>query len=110
MKRRLRKKKRVGEFQEFGFEVSFDTPLNLTVHEHNTILGEFITQAIEANGLQFGGGGDTRWKGFVTLNKPRGSVTEHHRKLVHNWLDRNPKISNFSVGALRDAWHGWDDD
>ena len=110
MKRRIRKKKRLSEYQEFGFEVSFDIPTGLSVVDRNAILDDFITQAIEANGLQFGGGGDTHWQGFVTLNKRRGSVIEQHREPVRNWLNRNPQISNVSVGDLRDAWHGWEDD
>jgi uncharacterized protein len=110
MKERLRKKRRVGEFQEMGFEVSFDIQKDLTVIEKNTIHEDFITQAVEANGLQFGGGGDTHWKGFVALNKSRGSVTLHHRETVRRWLEENLKISNIRIGELRDAWYGWDSD
>ncbi|WP_415407921.1 YggL family protein [Sulfurovum sp. CS9] len=108
MKKRLRKKKRVGEFQEMGFDVSFDIQKGLTVSEQNAILDDFITQAVEKNGLQFGGGGDIHWQGFIVLNKSRGSVSIHHRKIVQKWLEKNPKISNPHIGELRDVWYGWD--
>jgi len=35
MKKRLRKKKRVGEFQELGFTVSFELDPNMTTAERN---------------------------------------------------------------------------
>ena len=110
MKKRLRKKRRVGEFQEMGFEVSFNIQKGLTVSEQNAILDDFITQAVEANGLQFGGGGDTHWQGFIVLNKSRGSVSAHHRETVRSWLEKNPQISNIRIGELRDVWYGWDSD
>ena len=108
MKKRLRKKKHEGEFQEFGFEVSFGLLADLAFEERNAVLDAFITEAIEANGLQFGGGGTTTWEGFIALDKPRGSATEDHRSVVTAWLEKNPKIVNVQVGELRDAWHGWD--
>ena len=110
MKKRLRKKRRVGEFQEMGFEMSFDIQKGLTVIEQNAILENFIAQAVEENGLQFGGGGDTHWQGFIVLNKSRGSVTLHHRETVRRWLEENSQISNIRIGELRDVWHGWDSD
>ena len=110
MKKRLRKKKRVGEFREMGFEASFDIQKGLSVSEQNAIVEDFITQAIEANGLQFGGGGDTHWQGFIVLNKSRGSVSGHHCKTVQRWLEKSPQISNIRIGELRDAWYDWDSD
>ena len=108
MKRRLRKKKRVGEFQEFGFEVSFDLSVGLGQSERNTLINRFITEAIEANGLQFGGGGDQHWQGFATVNRTRGSATEQHRQAVYRWLKKEGNVGNIHVGTMRDAWYGWE--
>ena len=73
MKKRLRKKLHRGEFQEFGFCVSFDLVPGLAVEERNQVLDEFIDM-IEKHGLQFGGGGRDTWEGFVGLHS-RGTET-----------------------------------
>jgi len=106
MRKRLRKKKHVGEFQEFGFELSFDIPEGLSIDDRNAVLDEFITDAIEANDLQFGGGGGgSTWSGYAILDRPRGSTTEAQRQAVLKWLEENPKVSNVMVGELVDAWY-----
>ena len=56
VKKRLRKKRRVGEFQEFGFGAGFRFSDLLTMEARNNLLNRFIEEAIEKNGLQFGGG------------------------------------------------------
>ena len=107
MKKRLRRKKRVDEVQEFAFEIRFGMDPDLTMDQRNALLDEFVTQPIEANGLQFGGGDDNTWEGVVALDKPRGPATEEHRRAVRNWLERNPNISNVRIGEQRDAQYGW---
>jgi uncharacterized protein YggL (DUF469 family) len=108
MKKRLRKKKRVGEFQEFGFKLGFEMDATLSNEERNALLDAFIKEAIESNGLEFGGGGSgSVWDGFAAANRHRGSAAERHREAVRNWLEGNRKITGFWIGELRDAWHGW---
>jgi uncharacterized protein len=107
MNRRLRKKKRLGEFREFGFLVRFRFAAKLSMDERNALLDDWIRSAIEANGLLFGGGGrNSHWEGFVTLDR-RGSATEGHREAVNRWLKSESRVSEFEVGPLVDAWHGW---
>ena len=107
MKKRLRKKKYLGEFQEFGFRTSFDMDPDLTTEQRNALIDDFIKEAIEDNGLQFGGGGPANnWAGFVTLDS-RGSATEKHRELVRAWLESRPEVGNIVIRELRDAYHGW---
>jgi len=106
MKRRLRKKKHVGEFQEFGFHVGFEFEADLTDDQRNALLERFLREAIEANGLQFGGGGiGNAWTGFTALNG-RGSATEHHRQAVEAWMRKQDPIRSSYVGPLIDAWYG----
>lgn len=97
--RRLRKKLRVGEFQQFGFEVSFRLR---EVRDDQLVdfWDAFILDAIERNGLAFGGGTN----GFV---HPwgRGSANESHRELVRTWLTARPEVVSAQVGPLIDAWH-----
>jgi len=106
MRKRLRKKKHVGEFQELGFELSFDIPGDLSGDDRNALLDDFITDAIEANDLQFGGGGSgATWSGFAVLDRQRGSTTEDQRQAVLKWLEDHPNVSNIMVGELVDAWY-----
>ncbi len=105
MKKRLRKKKHVCEFKEFGFPVQFRFFGGLSTVERNALLDEWVL-LIEANGLQFGGGGPQDvWEGFVALDK-RGSTTEDHRRVVDSWLRNESRVSAYKVGLFVDAWYG----
>lgn len=99
--RRLRKKLRVGEFQELGFEVSFAFAKPHSPDEEDRFWDEFTLEAIEANGLMFGGNAQG---GFVAACG-RASATERHRAEVQAWLDARPEIVDAIVGHLIDAWH-----
>ncbi len=106
MKRRLRKKRRLGEFAEFGFNIRFAMSPGLGASARNAILDAFLDQ-IERLGLQFGGGGIHDWDGFAELCG-RGTATEQHRAAILAWLEQHADIENPHVGELVDAWHGWD--
>jgi hypothetical protein len=105
MKKRLRKKRRLGEFREFGFSVSFQFAATTSAEERDSLFDAFIAM-IEALGLQFGGGGLNNWSGFVALDS-RGTATELHRHAVRRWLENHSQIQEVVVGDLVDAWHGW---
>ena len=100
--RRLRKKLRVGEFKEEGFEINFKFNAALTNHERLDILMKFITEAIESRKLSFGGGEN----GFVTRTG-RGSTTEEDRQAVSSWLLSCTSIEQVRVNENEDAWYGW---
>ena len=102
MKKRLRKKKRLGDFREYGFEVAFRMRPQ---SDSDTVFDAFIREAIEANGLLFGGSPDG---GFVTSQVRRASATEADREAVGNWLQRRAEVFDIHVCELRDAWHGWE--
>ena len=69
-KRRLRKKLRVGEFQEFGFQVEFD--LGSDTHmPFDDALDEWI-DFVESQEWAFGGGGNI--EGRKIEGEPRGTV------------------------------------
>ena len=101
MRKRLRKKRRLGEFREYGFEVRFDIT---GASAWNDVFDAFIVEAIEGNGLQFGG---SPRGGFVAAEGRRASATEAHRRAVRAWLERRPDVANIAIGELRDVWHGW---
>ncbi len=108
MRKRLRKKNRLGEFQELGFEVCFRFSDDLSAQEQDELLEAWIIKAIEENRLTFGGGfGKGVCNGFITVAKSHGSATEQLRHVVEAWLKTNPKVLSFTMGSLVDAWHGW---
>jgi uncharacterized protein YggL (DUF469 family) len=87
-----------------GFEIRFLISPDLDESAIDVLIDTFLEQAIEANGLVFGGGGKSAWDGVVTLEQ-RGSVTEEHRQLVQQWLASQPQILEYDVGPPVDAWY-----
>jgi uncharacterized protein YggL (DUF469 family) len=104
VRKRIRKKLHQGEFQEMGFEVQFRISTDVSEAAFDAFIDAFLEQAIEANGLMFGGGGRREWEGFVTLER-RGSATEEHRQLMQRWFESQPQIVGYQVGPLVDAWY-----
>lgn len=102
MRKRLRKKLHKREFKEYGFEVHFKMDVEYESQEFCQIIDVFISQGIEGNGLNFGGGGALEWEGFVSADK--GSATEDHRMLLEEWFKKQPLIVDYYVGPLKDAW------
>jgi uncharacterized protein YggL (DUF469 family) len=105
MKKRLRKKLHVREFKEMGFPVRFKVALDVDEGGLSVFMDAFLTEAVEANGLGFGGGGNHEWEGFITMME-RGSATEEHRTKVASWLEAHPQVEEHEVGPLEDAWYG----
>jgi uncharacterized protein YggL (DUF469 family) len=105
VRKRLRKKLHVGEFQELGFEVRFLVADNLSNDAFDAVVDAFISQAIEAHGLLCGGGGkNPEWNVFVT-REGRGSVTEGHRQVIETWLAARPEVQAVQIGPLVNAWY-----
>lgn len=98
--RRLRKKLHIDEFQELGFEVAFRLRDGLSADEMGAFWDAFIGDAIEGNGLLYGG--STR--GMACLRK-RGSANEQHREAVRSWLAGRSEVSETEVGPLIDVWY-----
>ncbi len=108
MKRRLRKKKRLGEFQELGFEVTFQPLRTLPESEREERIWEFLGKAIEANELMAGGGLNDPVSLFVTSAKRRGTASEQQRSAVREWLAAQSWIESVEVGPLVDACYEHD--
>lgn len=99
--RRLRKKLCVGEFQELGFELNLDFKDDLSEEAIDAFLDAFLTEAMDANGLDYVGGDDY---GLVCSAK-RGSVTEEQRAAVEAWLKGRSELTKVEVSPLLDAWY-----
>lgn len=104
MKKRLRKKLRLGEFRQFGFEVAFSLPEDLGDEGVDAFCEAFIGEAIETPGLMCGGGCGRVWDVFV-VRSGRASTAEEDRRNVRAWLERHPLVSGIRIGPRVDAWH-----
>jgi uncharacterized protein YggL (DUF469 family) len=107
MKKRLRKKFRVGEFQEFGFAVELELAGKGMGDAVPELVDRFLGEVVEAGRLCAAGGGQgTRWNFFICSTARRGSVDERQRQQVAEWLAAAPGLASHQVGPLVDAWHG----
>jgi uncharacterized protein YggL (DUF469 family) len=101
MKKRLRKKLRLKEFQEMGFSVKVDLNIPNT-DEANFAFEHRLIQLIEGNHLIMGGGSND----FVVCANTRRTATEADRATVETWLRHQPEVVAINVGPLVDAWYG----
>jgi uncharacterized protein len=99
--RRLRKKLRIAEFKEEGFEIDFKFTTGLTQDQQVDFLFTFIDEVVEPRGLLFGGGEN----GYIT-RAGRNSATEADREAVRAWLEACVAIHSVEIGSLEDAWYG----
>jgi uncharacterized protein len=98
--RRLRKKLRVGEFRELGFEMAVQVAQSLEPAADDAFWEAFIVECIEGRGLAYGGA----LTGYVT-RAGRGSVSAQDREAVQAWLAGRPEVSTFELGPLDDVWY-----
>jgi len=104
MNKRIRKKHRIGEFQELGFELAFRIPESYDPATADAVIDDFLAQAIAGNDLAFFGSGLHAVDGTV-IAAARGSVTPAQREAVDAWLTARDEVEAHTVGPLSDAWH-----
>lgn len=105
LKRRLRKKFHLGEFQEFGFEVSVYFKKGTGEIQFDKFCHDFVGE-IERNGLVCGGGGDYNgWQIFVTSERKFASPTSGDKESIRSWLENYSEVENCEVGDFLDAWN-----
>ncbi len=102
---RQRKKLRIGEFQELGFEVTADLNAGLDAAAMEAACDAFIVDCIEANRLAYGGASGNRIDGFVIAVHGRETVTEADREAVVKWLAARAEFQPARVGELTDVWY-----
>lgn len=109
LNRRQRKKLRVGEFQEFVFEVQIYFNRALDEVTFDSFLDDFI-EFIECRCLNLGGFGGRlpiRETDGIISTWGRGSTTDEDRRAVQGWLMQYPEVANANTGALIDGWYGY---
>lgn len=81
--------------------IRFQIVPDLTEAELNQVIDDFILEAIEENGLQFGGGGREEWEGVAEPAAATGTtITKEQREYVASWLDAHPLIGQVDVGEI----------
>ncbi|CAM4016080.1 YggL family protein [Shewanella insulae] len=100
--RRLRKKLRIDEFQEFGFDVNWTFDDSVTEEQIDAIVDQFIDQVIEERKLGFHGGGHKEWEGIIAT-QTIGKCTEEDRQAVSDFWKKQP-AKDVVVSELYDIW------
>lgn len=100
--RRLRKKLRVDEFQELGFDVSWTFNDSVSESDIDAVVDQFIDQVIEPRNLGFHGGGHKEWEGIIAT-QTIGKCTEEDRTAVTDFWSKQDVI-NVEVTDLYDIW------
>lgn len=110
MRKRLRKKRRLGELREniFGVRVSLRDGMVPQVND-DEFLWRFLESAIEANQLLAGGGGQGPTWEFYVQSTRRRSPSEVQRKAVGLWLAEQPEVRSYILGDFFDGWYGPDE-
>jgi len=103
MKKRLRKKKHMGEFAEWGRQL---IAIRNTKIDAEVFQDAFIVEAIEGSGCYCGGSlSDDKIDVIVELGKmsedPEGKFSR-----VTVWLDTRSDIEGWRAGPLFDLWYG----
>lgn len=109
MKKRLRKKRHMGEFAVYGVSLRASFVPGLSESGFGTFVDEFIAKAIEANELWFGGGGG-RTKGWSGVIDPGNSLKIPATALdaFRNWMSVRREVESFELSAPWDLWYGED--
>ncbi len=100
--RRLRKKLRVDEFQEFGFDVNWTFDESVSEQQIDMIVDQFIDQVIEPAKLGFHGGGHKQWEGIIATQSI-GKCSEDDRTAVTAFW-KVQAVSDLVVSDLYDIW------
>jgi uncharacterized protein YggL (DUF469 family) len=74
------------------FELNFELVAGLSPAAVDHFWDEFIEQAIESQGLVFGGGGDECISGVVGSGA-NDYITMEHRAWIFNWLKSRKEVS-----------------
>ena len=103
MKKRLRKKKHIGEFAEWGRQL---IATRNTKIDADAFQEAFIIEAIEGNGCYCGGSlSDDKIDVIVELGKTSEDPDGKFAK-VAAWLDERLDIEGWKAGPLFDLWYG----
>jgi uncharacterized protein YggL (DUF469 family) len=105
MKKRLRRKLCLGEFQKTGFAVGLYLTFQTDDAESSHAFWRKLTAFVEANSLYVEGAVND-FSIFTNYNKiPIPSIKESDRYLIRAWLRQQPEVENFRIGPPTIDWH-----
>lgn len=107
MKKRLRKKYRVGEFRELCFEFTFDYKGDIESPECEQFLHSFVNDCIEANGLNCEGNMTNEGCNITARAEDATQTSDAQRQAVKAWLEGREDVELKSFGELVDAWYNF---
>lgn len=102
MKKRLRKKKHLGEFVVFGRQFLIQRN---TKHGLDEFFDRFIT-VIEANGCVCGGGGQEDHLDFIVELGRRDQNPDAIKAQIEASLLKDPSVKSVRIGEEFDVWYG----
>jgi len=103
MKKRLRKKKHVGEFTEWGRQLVI---MRNRREGFDAFLDAFIEEAVESNGCYCGGGGKEDKLDVVVELSRRSDAPDARVNRITAWLESRSDVETWRLGEEFDVWHG----
>jgi len=105
LKKRLRKKHKVGEFQQYGFSIV------LKIKDPNFDPIDDIINVVESENCACGGGGRSKYYSLsICSAKKFVSLTESDRDIIVEKLKNTDNIEEVVAGDMHDIWHMTDKD
>ncbi len=105
MKKRLRKKYRVGEFRELSFSFSFEYKGDVNSDACGEFLNELVNNCIAAQGLDCDGYMTAEGCRLVLSASNPCETSDAHRAAVKTWLDSRDDIDVSEFTELEDLWY-----
>ena len=102
MKKRIRKKLRIGEFTEWGRHVAIARKWE---SGFDGFLDAFVEEAIESNGCFCGGGGKGKYLEFIVELGRNFDGAEAKMKSIAAWLDARTDVLTWRSSVSFDPWH-----
>ncbi|UCX03952.1 50S ribosome-binding protein YggL [Shewanella sp. HL-SH8] len=102
--RRLRKKLRVDEFQEFGFDIQWTFEESVSEQDIDSLIDQFIHEVIEPRQLGFHGGGHKEWQGIIATQHI-GKCTDEDIAVITDFWKSKP-VKDVEATTLYDIWWG----
>ncbi len=108
MKKRLRKKYRVGEFRELCFHFSFAYKGDVMADACREFLNALIEDCIEANGLDCSGNISDDGCQMTAMATDPTQTSAAQLEAVKAWLSAREDVEVTSFSGLEDAWYAQD--
>lgn len=107
MKKRLRKKLRVGEFQELGFKISVKLPESISEEEFDQQIEDFTVNIVGKHEMLCSGlEADKELTLYLENAQPYSSITIDQRRVVEEWMSNSTFFKNYTVSELIDVNYG----